>query len=83
MKSGKGISMGNIGMGKAGAGGNQRTKPRDSKSKHKKGSRSGGDLKYLKELIQKLCKNTTPLSKSLDFIRDDIDNMNKEKEKWR
>jgi TRAF3-interacting protein 1 len=41
------------------------------------------NLKFLKELVQKLCKNTTPLGKSLDFIRDDIENMNREKEKWR
>ena len=41
------------------------------------------NLVYLKELVQKLCKNTTPLGKSLDFIRDDIENMNREKTKWR
>ena len=41
------------------------------------------NLQFLKELVQKLCKNTTPLGKSLDFIRDDIENMNHEKEKWR
>ena len=40
-------------------------------------------LSYLKDFVQKLCKNTTPLGKSLDFIRDDIENMNREKEKWR
>ena len=46
-------------------------------------SKNQDSLSYLKELVQKLCKNTTPLSKSLDFIRDDIENMNREKEKWR
>ena len=41
------------------------------------------DLEFLKKLVQKLCKNTNPLGKSLDFIGDDIENMNREKEQWR
>ena len=38
------------------------------------------NLDYLKKLVQQLCKNTNPLGKSLDFIRDDIENMNREKQ---
>ncbi len=61
------------------------------KSKKKVSKHLGGikkeknqdDLDYIKKVVQALCKNTNPLGKSLDFIRDDIENMNNEKNEWR
>lgn len=35
-----------------------------------------------KEIIQKITQNSNPLGKIIEFIEDDIDNMNKENDKW-
>lgn len=37
----------------------------------------------MKKAIQVLCQSTNPLGKSIDFVTDDIDSMNKEFEHWR
>jgi len=37
----------------------------------------------IKKLVQSLCQNTNPLGKSLEFLNDDIDSMNKENEYWK
>merc|ERR1719199_594646 len=49
-------------------------------------SPSGGfseqDIEFMKKAIQVLCQSTNPLGKSIDFVTDDIDSMNKEYEHW-
>lgn len=37
----------------------------------------------IQKLIQSLTQNINPLRKSIDFINDDIESMNKEMEDWR
>ena len=37
----------------------------------------------MKKAIQVLCQSTNPLGKSIDFVTDDIDSMNKEYEHWK
>ena len=37
----------------------------------------------MKKAIQVLCQSTNPLGKSIDFVSEDIDSMNKEYEHWR
>ena len=53
----------------------------------KGGSTSGGfseqDIEFMKKAIQVLCQSTNPLGKSIDFVTDDIDSMNKEYEQWK
>jgi TRAF3-interacting protein 1 len=49
---------------------------------------SGGDLsekelELVKSMIQSICQNTAPLGKSIEFINDDIESMNKELVYWR
>ena len=34
-------------------------------------------------MIQSICQNTAPLGKSIEFINDDVDAMNKELTAWR
>ncbi|KAJ3049898.1 TRAF3-interacting protein 1, partial [Rhizophlyctis rosea] len=38
---------------------------------------------HLRTLIQHLCRSTHPLGKTLDYIQEDVDSMNKELESWR
>ena len=50
--------------------------------------KSGGgfsekDIEFMKKAIQVLCQSTNPLGKSIDFVTDDIDSMNKEYEHWK
>ena len=40
------------------------------------------DLNELRESIQSLCQHTAPLTKTLDYIQEDVDNMNKEMQHW-
>lgn len=40
-------------------------------------------VEAIKKLIQSLCQSTNPLGKSLEFLNDDIDSMNKESEYWK
>lgn len=49
---------------------------------------SGGELtdkelELVQSMIQSICQNTAPLGKSIEFINDDIDAMNKELTFWR
>ena len=48
----------------------------------KGGSTGGGfseqDIEFMKKAIQVLCQSTNPLGKSIDFVTDDIDAMEKE-----
>jgi|TARA_B110000285_G_C14960808_1_gene531575 TRAF3-interacting protein 1 len=37
----------------------------------------------MKKAIQVLCQSTNPLGKSIDFVTDDIESMNKEYEHWK
>lgn len=41
------------------------------------------DVETLKNMVQTLTQNTNPLGKSLEYLNDDIDAMNKEMEFWR
>lgn len=34
-------------------------------------------------MIQTICQNTAPLGKSIEFINDDVESMNKELQFWR
>ena len=34
-------------------------------------------------MIQTICQNTAPLGKSIEFINDDVESMNKEHQFWR
>jgi TRAF3-interacting protein 1 len=47
------------------------------------GGFSENDIEFMKKAIQILCQSTNPLGKSIDFVTDDIDSMNKEYEHWR
>mmetsp|Transcript_3952 Transcript_3952/g.3365 ORF Transcript_3952/g.3365 Transcript_3952/m.3365 type:complete len:124 (-) Transcript_3952:105-476(-) len=42
-----------------------------------------GDVGAIRKLIQSLTQNTNPLKRSIDFVNDDIESMNKEMEFWR
>ena len=37
----------------------------------------------LQSMIQSICQNTAPLGKSIQFINDDVEAMNKELQFWR
>ena len=47
------------------------------------GGFSEQDIEFMKKAIQVLCQSTNPLGKSIDFVTDDIESMNKEYEHWR
>lgn len=47
------------------------------------GALSEKDYEFMKKAIQVLCQSTNPLGKSIDFVTDDIDSMNKEYEHWK
>lgn len=47
------------------------------------GGFSEQDIEFMKKAIQVLCQSTNPLGKSIDFVTDDIDSMNKEFEHWK
>jgi TRAF3-interacting protein 1 len=40
------------------------------------------DIEFMKKAIQVLCQSTNPLGKSIDFVTDDIESMNKEYDHW-
>jgi len=44
---------------------------------------SQNEVETIQKLIQNLTQNINPLRKSIDFINDDIESMNKEMESWR
>jgi len=44
---------------------------------------SQNEVEMIQKLIQNLTQNINPLRKSIDFINDDIESMNKEMEHWR
>lgn len=90
------IKMSKIGgrKGKKGApeaanrdGGPKKTGAASYAPTEKGGSTSGGfseqDIEFMKKAIQVLCQSTNPLGKSIDFVTDDIDSMNKEYEQWK
>lgn len=92
--SGPKIKMNRIGR-KAKKGGEEKTsKPGPSGAKEANPMKaygdkvpSGGfseqDIEFMKKAIQVLCQSTNPLGKSIDFVTDDIDSMNKEYEHWK
>lgn len=41
------------------------------------------ELDLVKSMIQSICQNTAPLGKSIEFINEDIEAMNKELQFWR
>lgn len=68
-------------------GGDKKSAAMSSFAPEKGGSTSGGfseqDIEFMKKAIQVLCQSTNPLGKSIDFVTDDIDSMNKEYEQWK
>lgn len=95
--SGPKIKMNRIGRkAKKGAAADEKTsKPGQSGAKEAKdpmkgfadkvpsGGFSEQDIEFMKKAIQVLCQSTNPLGKSIDFVTDDIDSMNKEFEHWK
>lgn len=86
-----GIKMGRINKTKAKAadpnkpstnttGGGETFAPSTSGSS---GDTGVGDVEAIQKLIQSLTQNTNPLKRSVDFVSDDIESMNKEMEYWR
>lgn len=51
-------------------------KPRDK-------DKSKDDVLRLRELVQTICRNTVPLARCMDYMQEDLENMNKELEQWR
>lgn len=47
------------------------------------GELSEKQLDLVKGIIQGICQNTAPLGKSIEFINDDIESMNRELQHWR
>ena len=47
------------------------------------GEISEKELESVKALIQSICQNSTPLSKSIEFLNDDVEAMNQELNYWR
>lgn len=47
------------------------------------GELSEKELDLVKSMIQSICHNTAPLGKSIEFINDDIESMNRELQFWR
>jgi TRAF3-interacting protein 1 len=43
----------------------------------------GNEVKTLRESIQRLCQFTNPLGKTMDYIQEDLVNMQKELEQWK
>ena len=58
-------------------------KPQGGADKAISGGFSEQDIEFMKKAIQVLCQSTNPLGKSIDFVTDDIDSMNKEFEHWK
>jgi len=46
-------------------------------------STPSNDIELVQKVIQSLTQNTNPLKKSLDFVNDDIESMNKEMDFWK
>jgi TRAF3-interacting protein 1 len=62
---GTGIILGRLGVaGKGAAAGSAGVK--------------AGDLAGIKDMVQKLCQSSHPLAKSMDYMQEDLENMNKE-----
>lgn len=41
------------------------------------------EISVLREAIQLLCQSTNPLGKTMDYLQEDVDSMNKELEIWK
>ncbi|KAI8901222.1 microtubule-binding protein MIP-T3-domain-containing protein [Globomyces pollinis-pini] len=41
------------------------------------------EISFLRESIQQLCQSTNPLGKTMDYLQEDVDAMNKELEIWK
>ncbi|GAX84615.1 hypothetical protein CEUSTIGMA_g12036.t1 [Chlamydomonas eustigma] len=41
-----------------------------------------GDLTGIRDMVQKLCQSSHPLAKSMDYMQEDLENMNKEYRFW-
>ncbi|KAJ3155390.1 TRAF3-interacting protein 1 [Geranomyces michiganensis] len=61
-------------------------KTEDAKSKAKSGKEALGgkkEIEALREWIQALTRSTNPLGKTMDYMQEDVDSMNRELEMWR
>lgn len=56
---------------------------RVAEEKGKLGGFTEKDITFMKNAIQVLCSSTNPLGRSIEFVTDDLDSMNKEFEFWR
>lgn len=68
--------------------GNLRKKKKNDKAGGEKfisttGELNEKELEMLQSMIQTICQNTAPLGKSIEFINDDVEAMNKELQFWR
>jgi TRAF3-interacting protein 1 len=68
--------------------GNLRKKKKNDKGDGEKiisatGELNEKELEMLQSMIQTICQNTAPLGKSIEFINDDVEAMNKELQFWR
>lgn len=41
------------------------------------------EIESLREALQSTCQSTNPLGKTMDYIQEDVDSMNKELEMWK
>lgn len=71
------ISLGRVGKKKPNAG------KGSEKVISNTGDLSEKELDLVKSMIQSICQNTAPLGKSIEFINDDIESMNRELQFWR
>ena len=71
----------NINMGRL----RKKDKAKEEKDKviNATGELTEKELDLVKSMIQSICQNTAPLGKSIEFINDDIESMNKELVYWR
>jgi len=45
--------------------------------------KQAAEIEALRDSIQQLCRSTNPLGKTLDYIQEDVDGMNKELDYWK
>jgi hypothetical protein len=54
-----------------------------STSTNSKGAYTAAEVESLRQAIQKLCSNTIPLGRSMDYLTEDIEDMKAELKTWR
>lgn len=54
----------------------------DTFEKTTKSTINAVDLESIKNYVQEISKNANPIGKTIDFLQDDIESMNKELQSW-